>query len=69
MDFISKGSFNLTGYRPSQLIQNREISLIHPNDQARVWNEVQAAVKGKRPFKLTYRIITPTGEQDGKGEY
>ena len=66
MDFTSEGCFNLTGYRPSQLIQNSEISygqLIHPDDQSRVWNEVQAAVQKKRSFKLIYRIITATGEQ------
>lgn len=66
MEFVSEGAFTLTGYRPNQLIGNAEISyasLIHPDDRQSVWNHVQAAVSDRRPFQLTYRIKTATGEE------
>jgi len=59
MDFVSRGSKALTGYPPEAIIDNAIISynsLIHPEDQDMVWKTVQAAVAGKRPFQMTYRI-------------
>lgn len=65
-EFASDGCFNLTGYKPEDLIQSRAISygqLIHPEDRDQVWDDVQAALEKKRPFELTYRIATATGAQ------
>ncbi|NIQ00875.1 MAG: PAS domain-containing protein, partial [Nitrospinaceae bacterium] len=49
----------LTEYQPEEVLLNREVSfgrdLIHPGDQARVWEEVQKALRESRPFELTYR--------------
>lgn len=64
MEFVSEGCFDLTGYQQAGLVENRKISyaqLIHPDDQEGVWNDVQAALQEKRPFKLVYRIITAAG--------
>lgn len=66
MEFVSEGCFNLTGYQPSHLIQNQKVSygqLINAEDAKRVWNEVQAALRGKKPFHTTYRIKTAAGEE------
>ena len=66
MEFVSDGCMELTGYAPQDLIRNASASyaqLIHPEDEAMVWNEVQAALHEKRPFKLIYRIITARGEE------
>jgi len=66
MTFVSQGSRELTGYSPEALIDNREVAygeLIHPDDRESVWEEVQAALEARRPFELTYRLLTPMGEK------
>ncbi len=66
MLFISEGCRALTGYAPLDLVQNRRrafADLIHPGDRARVREEVQTAVGKHAPFKITYRLITASGEE------
>jgi diguanylate cyclase (GGDEF)-like protein/PAS domain S-box-containing protein len=66
LNFVSDGCFNLTGYDPSNLIDNNGITfsdLIHPDDRDEVWDKVQVAVIEKKPFQLTYRIKTAKGEE------
>ena len=66
MEFISEGCIELTGYTPEDFINNSKVhyaQLIHSEDQERVWNEVQAAVREHRTFQLVYRITTMQGEQ------
>jgi PAS domain S-box-containing protein len=75
--FVSEGSYDLTGYQPEDLINNRRISyrqLIHPEDQKLVQREVQAAIADRRPFQIVYRIITVAGElkwvwEQGRGTF
>ncbi len=65
MEFVNDGCIDLTGYRPSGLIMNREVSygdLIHPQDRDYVWEEVQAAVRDKRRFDIVYRVSTALGQ-------
>src|SRR6185369_16882165 len=64
MEFVSEGCIELTGYKQAGLVQNRTISyaqLIHPDDRESTWNDVQAALREERPFKLVYRISTAAG--------
>lgn len=66
MDFVSQGCYELTGYQPTDLIHNKTISyqkLIQPGDRKREWKNIEAAVESDRPFELTYRITTATGEE------
>lgn len=66
MEFISDGCFNLTGYKPSDLIENRKVSyakIIHPDDRQSVLKSVQTALCSKKPFQLVYRIITAKGDE------
>ena len=66
MEFVSEGSVNLTGYQPAELINNNKIAynqLIHPDECEKVWDTIQAALKERKPFQLTYRIKTADGEQ------
>jgi two-component system nitrate/nitrite sensor histidine kinase NarX len=66
MEFVSQGSLELTGYLPEQLIDNHAVSygeLVRPEDKDGVWNEVQAALREDHPFRMTYRINTPSGEK------
>ena len=66
MAFVSYGCLELTGYAVEDLLNNQRVSyasLIVAEDQARVWEEVQRAVREQRSFQLHYRIRTATGQQ------
>ncbi len=66
MEFISDGCYELTGYEPSDLVDNRTLAyadLIHPKDRDPVWSDIQAAMQAGKKFQLEYRIITATGEE------
>ncbi|MGZ7119167.1 MAG: histidine kinase N-terminal 7TM domain-containing protein [Methanobacterium sp.] len=61
MEFVSEGCYELTGYKPTDLIMNKKISyndLIHPDDREKVYDSVQEALKYEKPFELVYRINT-----------
>jgi PAS domain S-box-containing protein len=65
MEFVSEGSAALTGYPPAMLTDNQQLAygdLIHPEDRAQVWADVQTALADDRPYELTYRL------RDGRGE-
>jgi len=64
MQFVSEGCFNLTGYMPEELINNRCIayaSLINPADADLVQDAVKTALTNHCPFQITYRIQTKQG--------
>ncbi len=66
MEFVSEGSIALTGYAPADLIDNRRLSygsLIHPDDYERVQQNVDEALREQRPFQITYRLLTASGEE------
>lgn len=66
MEFVSEGTFELTGYHPDDLVGNRTIAfaeLIHPDDRQAVWAEVQRALEDQRPFRLLYRVRTANGQE------
>jgi len=66
MAFVSDGALQLTGYAPADLIDNRTVSfghLIHPDDRQMVWNRIQAALRRREPFELTYRIRDAAGKE------
>ena len=59
MEFVSEGCYQLTGYRPEDLILNNVISyeeLEHPDDRAHVRAEISVALAEKRRFLVEYRI-------------
>jgi len=65
-EFVSDGALDLTGYGAEALTGNREVgygSLIHPDDRAAVWDDVQQALYQRQPFVLLYRIRTRGGEE------
>jgi PAS domain S-box-containing protein len=65
MSFISEGCRDILGCTSTDLTL-RKVSygddLIHSGDRQRVWNEIQAALKEKAPYRLTYRV----NHHDGK---
>ena len=65
MVFINESSRILTGYQAEELLYNEELSfndLIHPDDQQRVYDEVQTAVNEGKRFKVYYRLLTKDGQ-------
>jgi PAS domain S-box-containing protein len=65
MEFVSEGCQALTGYPARDLLLNRRISyaaLIRPEHEQRVWDEVQAGIREKRPYKVVYAISTASGD-------
>ena len=63
--FVSEGSQDLLGYLPEEL--SRDVGdggipftdLIHPDDQESNWQEIQAAIAQKKPFRVVYRLVLP----------
>lgn len=67
MQFVSDGCFQLTGYKPDELINDKVTSyasLIHKDDKLFVSEGVQKALVNKEPFTLVYRIITSDGKEN-----
>jgi len=65
MEFVSDGCLDLTGYRPAELLHNKLISfeqVEHPEDRARVREEIVAALAEKRRFFVEYRIQCRNGD-------
>lgn len=65
MEFVSEGCFDLTGYRPDDLINNHTIpfsQLIYPEDRLKDWEVVQSEVEKNQRFTFTYRIIGADGQ-------
>ena len=65
LEFASDGAWELTGYTPAQLTAGQPSygALIHPDDEAAVWNGVQEAIAARRRFQLNYRLRTAWGEK------
>jgi PAS domain S-box-containing protein len=64
VEFASEGALPLTGYAPDELVESRVVAfgdLIVEDDRARVWAEVEEAVREGRPFQLEYRITHREG--------
>jgi PAS domain S-box-containing protein len=63
--FVSDGVRKLTGY-PASAFTGKHArtydSIVHPHDRAGVDDQVAAALQAGRPFQLTYRILTASGE-------
>lgn len=60
MCFISDGIADMTGYEPSDLVENRLLSyadVIHPDDRERVEKQVMDAIAQRRSFEIEYRIF------------
>ncbi|RYG01255.1 MAG: PAS domain S-box protein, partial [Chitinophagaceae bacterium] len=63
--YVSKGSFDLTGYFPSELTNGRVdfASLIHPDDREWVWEHFTLQLSKKENCNCEYRIIAKDGKQ------
>jgi len=64
MEFVSDGCFDLTGYRPEELLFNRRVSyeeVMHPGDRAWVRESIGKTIRERRRFDLEYRICRADG--------
>ncbi|MCW5781918.1 MAG: PAS domain S-box protein [Nitrospirales bacterium] len=65
LEFVSPSCQDLTGYPPDKFVQSREVSygrdVMLQEDRERVWQEVQEALKDRKPFQSSYRIRTVEG--------
>ena len=66
MKFVSKGCYELLGYKSSSLINNKDLSfndLIAPEYHEALWNEWVRILSNILPFRYEYEIITATGQR------
>jgi PAS domain S-box-containing protein len=65
MEFVSEGCYGLTGYKPVEIINNRDVAygnIIFHEDQKLVLEEISKALQNKRNYEFEYRIITKNFE-------
>jgi PAS domain S-box-containing protein len=65
MIFVSEGIAALTGYSASDFLDGNVYlgRLVHPDDFEPAWSAIQDAVQARRPYQLTYRIRTASGDE------
>ena len=76
-DFASDGCFEVTEYQHNEIIDSADFSymhIIHPDDQAYAWEQIQQQLLKEYKFHIIYRIITRSGKikwvlDRGKGAY
>lgn len=65
MLYLTGNVEELTGHARADFFGRAPLSLrslIHPDDTARVWQEVQRALADRRDYELTFRLRTKSGE-------
>ncbi|MDI1429201.1 PAS domain-containing protein [Polyangium sorediatum] len=66
MEFVSAGCELICGYKAEEMAGEGAIisvaDLVHPEDAARVWGEIQAAIAARLPYGLKYRFYPRSGE-------
>ena len=66
MQYVSKGCYDLTGYKSESLLSNRDLSyndLISPEYREALWNEWKRILEKGQPFRYEYEIITASGKR------
>ena len=66
MKWVSGAVEGLTGYVSEALIDNREVAygdLVHPEDQTRVWHEIQRQLATSGVFEVRYRLRGRDGRE------
>ena len=65
MEFVSQGAFELTGYRPEELLGQATVSfdrIIFSGDREHVRQVIDAALENGTKYELEYRIVRKSGE-------
>jgi len=61
MEVVSRGIMELTGYRPEEIIGNKELpysDLIYTEDREMVWEQIQESFTAGDLYEIEYRIVT-----------
>jgi PAS domain S-box-containing protein len=61
IEFVSDGIYDLTGFKPEELIVKKTVTsydIIHPDDVKFVKATMQKYIRMRKPFQMTYRILT-----------
>lgn len=64
-EYASEGTLALTGWRPAELVGNPDrtiFDLVRPEDIEPGYAKIKAALAERRPYQLTYRLITRDGQ-------
>ncbi len=77
LEFVSSGCYEITGYKPVDLIGDKKSGfskIIHHDDRKKVLEEIQKAINTKEPFEIEYRIETASDDvkqvkDQGQGVY
>ena len=65
MEFVSDGCYDLTGYSPDKLLNNKELSfndLIKSEYRQALWNEWKHITTNYMSFRYEYQITTASGD-------
>lgn len=65
MEFVSGGCFELTGYKPESLLNNRDVSyngIIAPAYRETIWKKWTEALKRREKVTAEYELVTANGE-------
>jgi PAS domain S-box-containing protein/diguanylate cyclase (GGDEF)-like protein len=66
IQFVSDGCYDITGYRPENLCNNKDLSfndLIAPEYRDILWEKWRKVLEKKAPFEYEYEIITAQGKR------
>jgi len=77
MEYVSEGCELITGYSAENMLNQSQVSLgamIHSEDAAYVWEQVQVALENQTAFNIQYRLTRADGQQilvqdKGRGLY
>lgn len=77
MQFLSDGCYELSGYKPADLINNKNKTysdIVHPEDKLVGKEDIYFAIKNKTIFEIEYRIVSKHGKtiwvwEKGEGVY
>ncbi|WP_404366436.1 diguanylate cyclase [Marinobacter sp.] len=66
MKFVSSGCYELTGFTPGELVDNRDVAfaeLIHSDDPEGLLRSVEEAIGSAETFSIEYQLIRKDGER------
>lgn len=66
MQYVSDSCYELTGYNPESLLNNRDLSfndMISPEYREALWEEWERVLANRLPFKYEYEIQTAQGDR------
>jgi len=66
MSFVTDDVEALTGYERREFLDGRlswEADLVHSGDRDQVFSSVTEAVRNREPYRMTYRIVTKSGQE------